>query len=36
MYIGGRIGVVRTTEKGIGVDRPEDIEVVERIIRGEA
>lgn len=36
MYIGGRIGVVRTNEKGIGVDRPEDIEVVERIIRGEA
>lgn len=33
MWIGGRIGVVRTNDKGIGVDRPEDIAVVERIIK---
>ena len=33
MWIGGRIGVVRTDEKGIGVDRPEDVAVVERIIK---
>lgn len=36
MWIGGRIGVVRTKEKGIGVDRPEDVEIIEKIMRGEA
>ncbi len=33
MWIGGRIGVVRTKEVGIGVDRPEDVAVVEKLIR---
>ncbi len=33
MWLGGRIGVVRTTEVGIGVDRPEDVAVVEQLIR---
>lgn len=33
MWIGGRIGVVRTTEIGIGVDRPEDVAVIEKLIR---
>lgn len=33
MWLGGRIGVVRTNEVGIGVDRPEDIAIVEALIR---
>lgn len=33
MWIGGRIGVVETDEIGIGVDRPEDVAAVERIMR---
>lgn len=33
MWIGGRIGVVRTNEIGIGVDRPEDVAVIEKLIR---
>ncbi len=33
LWLGGRIGVVRSQERGIGVDRPEDVAVVERIIR---
>lgn len=33
MWIGGRISVVRTEEVGVGVDRPEDVEIVERIMR---
>lgn len=33
MWLGGRIGVVRTRELGIGVDRPEDVPVVEALIR---
>lgn len=33
MWLGGRIAVVRTQERGIGVDRPEDVAVVERLIR---
>ena len=33
MWLGGRIGVVRTRELGIGVDRPEDVAVVEKLIR---
>ena len=33
MWLGGRIGGVRTRELGIGVDRPEDGPVVEALIR---
>ena len=33
LWLGGRIGVVRTNEIGLGVDRPEDVNVVERMIR---
>lgn len=33
LWLGARIGVVRTDEIGLGVDRPEDVTVVERIIR---
>ncbi len=32
LWIGGRIGVVETEDIGIGVDRPEDVEVIEKII----
>ncbi|MGI5870182.1 MAG: 3-deoxy-manno-octulosonate cytidylyltransferase [Kiritimatiellia bacterium] len=33
MWLGGRIAVVRAHEPGVGVDRPEDVAVVERILR---
>ena len=33
LWMGARIGVVRTNEVGIGVDRPEDIAVIEEIIK---
>ena len=33
MWLGGRIGVVRSQEIGIGVDRPEDVAVIEKLIR---
>jgi len=33
LWLGGRIAVVRTNELGVGVDRPEDVPVVEALIR---
>ncbi len=33
LWMGARIGVVRTNDVGIGVDLPEDVGVVERILR---
>ena len=33
MWLGGRIAVVRAAELGVGVDRPEDVPVVEAIMR---
>jgi 3-deoxy-manno-octulosonate cytidylyltransferase (CMP-KDO synthetase) len=33
LYIGGRIGIVETEDVGVGVDTPEDLEAVERLIR---
>jgi 3-deoxy-manno-octulosonate cytidylyltransferase (CMP-KDO synthetase) len=33
LYIGGRIAVIKTEELGVGVDTPEDVAVVEAIIR---
>jgi 3-deoxy-manno-octulosonate cytidylyltransferase (CMP-KDO synthetase) len=33
LYIGGRIAVIQTEELGVGVDTPEDVAVVEAIIR---
>jgi 3-deoxy-manno-octulosonate cytidylyltransferase (CMP-KDO synthetase) len=33
LYLGGRIAVIQTEELGIGVDTPEDVAVVEAIIR---
>lgn len=36
LWLGGRIAVVRTDEPGIGVDRPEDVAVVESILRGRS
>ena len=33
LWLGGRIGCVRTAEIGIGVDRPEDVAVIERILK---
>jgi 3-deoxy-manno-octulosonate cytidylyltransferase (CMP-KDO synthetase) len=33
LYMGGRIAVIQTEELGIGVDTPEDVAVVEAIIR---
>lgn len=32
MWIGGQIGVVRTDELGIGVDRPEDIDTIVKLV----
>ena len=36
LHIGGRIAVVTTLEKGMGVDTPEDLAYLERLLRGEA
>lgn len=36
LWLGGRIAVVETQETGIGVDRPEDVATVERIMRERA
>ena len=33
LYIGGRIAVIQTEELGVGVDTPEDVPVVERILK---
>ena len=33
LWLGGRIAVVRTAELGVGVDRPEDVPVVEALLR---
>ncbi len=33
LWLGGRIGCVRTDDIGIGVDRPEDVAVIEKIMR---
>ena len=33
LYIGGRIAVIQTEELGVGVDTPEDVPVVEQILR---
>lgn len=33
LWMGARIGVVRTNDVGIGVDRPEDVAVIEAILR---
>jgi CMP-2-keto-3-deoxyoctulosonic acid synthetase len=33
LYLGARIGIVETTDKGIGVDTPEDVAFVEQLIR---
>ena len=33
LYLGGRIAVIQTEELGVGVDTPEDVAVVEAIIR---
>ena len=33
MWMGARIGVVETDEIGVGVDRPEDVAIVEELIR---
>lgn len=33
LYIGGRIAVIQTEELGVGVDTPEDVPVVEEILR---
>lgn len=33
LWLGGRIGVVRTRELGVGVDRPEDLATVEALLR---
>jgi 3-deoxy-manno-octulosonate cytidylyltransferase (CMP-KDO synthetase) len=33
LYMGGRIAVIQTDELGVGVDTPEDVAVVEAIIR---
>ena len=34
LYLGGRIAVIQTEELGVGVDTPEDVPVVERILSG--
>ena len=34
LHIGGRIAVLETADRGAGVDTPEDIERVERLLRG--
>lgn len=34
LYLGGRIAVIQTEELGVGVDTPEDVPVVERILIG--
>jgi 3-deoxy-manno-octulosonate cytidylyltransferase (CMP-KDO synthetase) len=34
LYLGGRIAVIQTEELGVGVDTPEDVPVVERILAG--
>ena len=33
LYIGGRIAVIKTDDEGIGVDRPEDVSRVEKILK---
>ena len=33
LYIGGRMAVIPTTEKGMGVDTPQDVQYVEQVIR---
>lgn len=33
LHIGGRIGVVETEDEGIGVDTPQDVEYVERLLK---
>ena len=33
LYLGARIGIVETKDKGIGVDTPEDVAFVEQLIR---
>jgi len=33
LYLGGRIAVIRTEDEGVGVDMPEDVAVVESLMR---
>ena len=33
LYVGGRIAVIQTEDKGVGVDTPEDVAAVEAILR---
>ncbi len=35
LWLGGRIAVIRVEEEGIGVDRPEDVPVVESLMRAK-
>ena len=34
LYLGGRIAVIQTEDQGVGVDTPEDVAAVERILLG--
>jgi 3-deoxy-manno-octulosonate cytidylyltransferase (CMP-KDO synthetase) len=34
LYLGGRIAVILADEPGVGVDTPEDVETVERLLQG--
>jgi len=36
LYLGGRIAVIQTEELGVGVDTPEDVAIVEAMIRKQA
>ncbi len=33
LYIGGRIGVIRCQDEGVGVDTPEDVAIVEKLLQ---
>lgn len=32
LWLGGRIGVIRCNDEGVGVDTPEDVEIVEKLL----
>ncbi len=36
LYLGGRIGVIRCEDEGVGVDTPEDVAVVEKLLQERA
>ncbi len=33
LWLGGRIGIIRTEDEGVGVDTPEDVAIVEELLR---